>query len=182
MSEGPPSFVAIDFETANSSPRSAVAVGLVRVDDGEVTKEVVELIRPWTTRFTNTRIHGIEEREVARAEGFKEVWPRVEHWVRGARFLAAHYAEFDREVLMACCARAELPSPRLPFVCTVALARTVWGIRPTKLPNVCHQLGIELRHHDPGSDARACAGIVLAAWRTEVGRRKVERMIGLRRG
>lgn len=182
MTETPPNFVAIDFETANSSPRSAVAVGLVRVDAGEVTKAVVELIRPLTTRFTYTRVHGIGAREVTGAQGFAEVWRRLGRWLDGARFLAAHHAEFDREVLMACCVRAELPSPRLPFVCTVALARGVWGMRPAKLPNVCQQLGIDLQHHDPGSDALACARIVLAAWGTEVGRRKIERMAALRRG
>lgn len=182
MSEALPSFVALDFETANGSPRSAVAVGLVRVDGGEVTAQVVELIRPYTKRFTNTRVHGIEPQQVAGAEEFGDVWARVGRLVSGARFLAAHHAEFDREVLMACCERAELPSPRLPFVCTVALARAVWSLRPTKLPDVCRSLGIPLRHHEPGSDALACARIVLAAWGTEVGRRKVERMAGTSRG
>lgn len=178
MSDTPPSFVAIDFETANRSPRSAVAVGLVRVDRGEVTAEVVERIKPTTKRFTNTGVHGLGPQDVAEAEEFGAVWGRVERWVEGARFLAAHHAEFDREVLMACCERAALPSPRLPFVCTVALARAVWACSPAKLPNVCRQLGIELRHHEPGSDALACARIVLAAWGTELGRRRVLRLTG----
>lgn len=182
MREAPPNFVALDFETANRSPRSAVAVGLVRVDRGEVVAELVELIRPTTKRFANVNVHGIAPEDVAGADGFGEVWPRVGRWVDGVKFLAAHNAEFDREVLMACCEQAELPSPRLPFVCTVALARAVWEVRPTKLPNVCRRLGIELQHHDPGSDALACARIVLMAWRTEVGRRKVERMAGIRAG
>jgi DNA polymerase III subunit epsilon len=178
MSDAPPSFVAIDFETANRSPRSAVAVGLVRVDGGEVTAEVVERIRPTTTRFTNTRVHGLGPEDVAGAEGFAEVWGRVGRLIAGARFLAAHNAEFDREVLMACCERWEMASPRLPFVCTVALARAVWACSPAKLPNVCRRLGIPLRHHDPGSDARACAEIVLLAWGSECGRRRVRRLTG----
>lgn len=180
MNDPPPSFAALDFETANRSPRSAVAVGLVRVERGEVVAEMVELIRPTTKRFGNISVHGIGPREIADADSFGEVWSRVGRWVDGARFLAAHNAEFDRCVLVACCARAELPSPRLPFVCTVALARAVWGLRPTKLPDVCRRLGIPLRHHDPGSDALACARIVLAAWETKVGREKVKRLTGIR--
>lgn len=176
--DAPPSFVAIDFETANRSPRSAVAVGLVRVDGGVVTAVVVERIRPATVRFTNTRVHGLAPEDVAEAGEFGAVWGSVERWVEGARFLAAHHAEFDREVLQACCERAGLPSPRLPFVCTVALARAVWQCSPAKLPHVCERLGIELRHHEPGSDALACARIVLAAWGTEVGRRRVQRLTG----
>jgi DNA polymerase-3 subunit epsilon len=31
------------------------------------------------------------------------------------------------------------------------------------LPDVCRRLGIGLIHHDPGSDAEACARIVIAA-------------------
>lgn len=181
MSGQPPSFVALDFETANASPRSAVAVGLVRVDDGAVTTELVQLIRPPTRSFTNAAIHGITEIDVADADDFERVWWRLARWLDGARFLAAHHAEFDRRVLEASCERAQLPMPRLPFVCTVALARTTWGMRTAKLPHVCRQLGIELRHHDPGSDARACAEIVLAAWATEAGQGRISRICGWRR-
>lgn len=53
--------------------------------------------------------------------------------------------------------------PALPFTCTVELARSQWSIYPTGLPNVCRRLRIPLRHHDHGSDAEACARIVLAA-------------------
>ena len=72
-------------------------------------------------------------------------------------------APFDRSVLHACCARYRLRLPRTPFTCTVQLARAQWGIRPTKLPDVCRRLQIPLRHHDAGADALACARIVLAA-------------------
>ena len=45
----------------------------------------------------------------------------------------------------------------------VELARRQWGISPADLPSVCRRLEISLRHHDPESDALACAQIVLAA-------------------
>jgi dihydroorotate dehydrogenase len=49
-----------------------------------------------------------------------------------------------------------------------ALARRLadqrrWGLRPNDLPSVCRRLGIGLVHHDAGSDAEACARIVIAA-------------------
>jgi DNA polymerase-3 subunit epsilon len=43
------------------------------------------------------------------------------------------------------------------------VARQTWGVRPTKLPDVCRFLGIPLKHHDALSDAEAAARIVLAA-------------------
>jgi DNA polymerase-3 subunit epsilon len=39
----------------------------------------------------------------------------------------------------------------------------VWGIYPTKLPNVCRHLGISLNHHEASSDAEACARIMIRA-------------------
>jgi DNA polymerase-3 subunit epsilon len=45
----------------------------------------------------------------------------------------------------------------------VRLARSTWSIYPTKLPNVCSHLNIELNHHEALSDALACAQIVIAA-------------------
>lgn len=169
------SFVAIDFETANRSRGSAVAVGLVRIVAGQITAEFEELIQPVTRRFAYQNVHGIRPEDVEKSEPFALVWDRLRHWLEGAWFVAAHNAEFDRDVLMTCCELAKLPSPRQPFVCTVALARAVWNIRPTRLPDVCAKLGIELRHHEPASDALACARIVLAAWKTELGRRKLDR-------
>jgi DNA polymerase-3 subunit epsilon len=78
-------------------------------------------------------------------------------------FIAAHNAAFDRSVLQACCLKASLKPPSIPFICTVELARKVWNIYPTKLPDVCNKLGISLDHHNAASDALACASIVIAA-------------------
>jgi DNA polymerase-3 subunit epsilon len=113
--------------------------------------------------FTYTHIHGIAWRDVMAAPTFAEIWPELCTLLDGARFLAAHNARFDRAVLEACCRRAGLRVPALPFRCTVQLARRVWGLSPTTLPAVCRRLGIPLRHHDAGSDAEACARVVLAA-------------------
>jgi DNA polymerase-3 subunit epsilon len=53
--------------------------------------------------------------------------------------------------------------PRIPFKCTVDVARRTWGIYPTRLDVVAARLGISLNHHDAASDAEACAEIVLRA-------------------
>ena len=135
------------------------------VRGGEIVDSRVFLIRPPTPEFVFTYIHGIEWRDVRDAPTFGELWPRIEPLFREAEFLAAHNAPFDRGVLAACCARYRVAAPRQAFECTVRLARAQWGIRPTKLPDVCGHLGIALDHHDAGSDARACASIVIAAER-----------------
>lgn len=158
-----PSFVAIDFETADPGADSACAIGLVKVDGGKIVEKHVRLIKPPRKLFHFTRIHGIQWSDVAAKLTFGQLWPSLEPILRGAEFLAAHNASFDRRVLAACCAAAGLEMPPLPFVCTVKLARSTWGIRPTKLSDVCSHLDIELNHHEALSDAYACARIVLAA-------------------
>jgi DNA polymerase-3 subunit epsilon len=156
-------FVAIDFETADYGPDSACAVGLVRVEAMTVVRREALLIRPPRPRFLFTHIHGITWEMVKDATRFADAWHRLSPLLDGASFLVAHNAPFDRRVLAACCAAGGLRVPALPFLCTVQLARRQWRLKPNDLPSVCRRLGIGLVHHDPGSDAEACARIVIAA-------------------
>ena len=170
-------FVALDFETASARRDSACAIGLAACSGGRIVLSRVYLIRPPTSRFTFSALHGIRWDDVQHAPTFGDLWPALRPWIADASFVAAHSAPFDRSVLHACCARYRLRPPSVRFTCTVHLARSRWGIRPIKLPDVCRRLGLVLRHHDAGEDALACARIVLAAeadgWRP--GRRRRRR-------
>ena len=156
-------FAAIDFETASNARDSACAVGVVIVERGRIVERLYELIRPPSRQFLFTHIHGLSWDDVKGAQRFDVVWTRLARELAGVAFLAAHNAPFDKGVLNACCETYDLAAPAQPFVCTVRLARAQWDIRPTRLPDVCGYLGIELRHHQADSDAEACARIVMAA-------------------
>lgn len=157
-------FVALDFETADNGGDSACAMGIVRVENGEVVLREHYLIRPPRKQMFFTHIHGIRWSDVANQPTFGELWSRVRDRFDGVDFISAHNASFDRRVLYASCETYGLVPPPQPFLCTVDLARKIWNIRPTKLPNVCQFLNIELNHHDALSDASACAQIVIAAF------------------
>jgi DNA polymerase III epsilon subunit-like protein len=58
MKKGP-TFVAIDFETADYKPDSACAVGLVRVENHQIVERAYTLIRPPRKKFVFTYYHGI---------------------------------------------------------------------------------------------------------------------------
>ncbi|MFO7541813.1 MAG: 3'-5' exonuclease [Thiobacillus sp.] len=156
-------FAAIDFETANNARDSACAVGVVIVEQGRIVDRLYALIRPPSSEFLFTHIHGLSWHDVREAQRFDAVWAGLSRELAGVEFLAAHNAPFDKGVLGACCETYGLAAPALPFVCTVRLARAQWDVRPTKLPDVCRHLGIDLRHHQADSDAEACAQIVMAA-------------------
>jgi DNA polymerase-3 subunit epsilon len=156
-------FVAIDFETADRGRDSACAVGLIRVENNQIVERLHCFIRPPRHKFEFSHIHGITWSDVAQQLTFGELWPNIIPLLQGADFMAAHNAPFDKGVLYACCDAYGIPRPSQNFICTVQLARRTWNIRPTKLPNVCQHLGIQLEHHQALSDAEACARIVIAA-------------------
>ena len=158
-----PTFAAIDFETADYGRDSACAVAVVRVEGQAIVDRAHYYIRPPRSGFVFSYLHGISWSDVVDAPTFGQLWPSLQTQLAGVEFLAAHNASFDRSVLRMCCERAHLSAPSHAFQCTVRLARAVWNIYPTTLPDVCRYLRIPLRHHDAGSDAEACARIVIAA-------------------
>jgi DNA polymerase III subunit epsilon len=158
-----PTFAAIDFETADYGRDSACAVAVVRVEGLSIVDQASYYIRPPRQQFVFSYVHGISWTDVVDAPTFRQLWPSLRKKLDGVEFLAAHNASFDQAVLRACCEQARFSVPPYPFQCTVRLARMVWNIYPTKLPDVCRRLQISLRHHDAGSDAEACARIVIAA-------------------
>lgn len=163
-------FVAIDFETADNGPDSACAIGLVVVEQMRIVDSHYSLLRPPRRKFRYSGIHGITWDQVVDAPIFSEYWPKIAKVIRGAEFLAAHNAPFDRNVLRACCEAARISPPRLPFRCTVRLAKETWELPSAKLALVCEHLGIELDHHHALSDAMACARIVIEAHRASANR------------
>jgi DNA polymerase-3 subunit epsilon len=156
-------FAAIDFETADHGADSACAVALVRVEELKIVARETLLIQPPRPQILFSWVHGITWPMVKDSPVFRDAWAKLSPLLDGVTFLAAHNAPFDRKVLSVCCEKASLAAPALPFVCTVQLARRRWAMKPANLPAVCRRLGIGLIHHDPASDAEACARIVIAA-------------------
>jgi DNA polymerase-3 subunit epsilon len=159
----PGPFVALDFETADRGSDSACAIALMRVEGESIVERRKCLIRPPRLSFTFSYIHGITWRHVKDQPTFAGIWPALAPMLDGVAFVAAHNASFDRRVLQSCCAAAGLPAPETPWICSLMLSRRAWRLRSNRLPDVAAHIGFALNHHDPESDAEACARIVLAA-------------------
>jgi DNA polymerase-3 subunit epsilon len=156
-------FVALDFETADYGSDSACALSMIRVNGDAIVDRQTRLIRPPRPSFSFSYIHGITWRHVKDQPTFAELWPTLAPMLDGAAFVAAHNASFDRRVMQACCTAAGLTEPAHSWMCTVMLSRRTFPLRSHKLPDVAAHIGFALRHHDPESDAEACARIVIAA-------------------
>jgi len=162
-------FVAIDFETANEKPGSICQIGVVTVENGEVTSKHSWLVRPSEFRFKRkcTEIHGIRRRDVKDKETFQELWPELSQFFSN-RILVAHCAASAdinhlREVLRC----YEIEPPEFQYTCSCALARAAWPDSPGgfTLREVADYLGITYQPHDATEDAAASALTVLRACR-----------------
>jgi DNA polymerase-3 subunit epsilon len=163
-----PKVVALDFETANYPRDSAIALGISIIQDNVITERKSWLFRPPGNsiyiRPDFIKIHGIRPADLKDKPRFQGVWSEVEALIKGADLLIAHNAGFDRSVLYGVTQHYNIELPRYNWQCTVNIARAAWPHLPNhKLPTVCEHLGIELKHHDPASDAEACARIFLSS-------------------
>ncbi len=162
-------YVAIDFETGNSSPLSACSLGVSVFEGKALVREETSLIRPpecaGKFHWGNIRINHITEKMVEGAPDFYSVWKPFETEAEGS-VLVCHNASFDINILCACLAHYHMKTPECRYVCTVKTARRVWPeLENHRLNTVSHALGIELNHHEAGSDARASGLILQAAMR-----------------
>ena len=116
---GKPTFIAIDFETADHGRDSACAVGIVKVRGTRIVHEETRLIRPPRRTFCFSYLHHITWEDVADKPAFRQVWRTLRPLFEDVDFLAAHNAPFDRSVLHKCCETARIRPPHQDFVCTV---------------------------------------------------------------
>ncbi len=158
-------FVAIDFETANGSPASPCAVGLVRVVDGQIQESLSMLFQPpyphnWFHEG-NIRVHGIHPEDVLDAPNWEDVLPELLLFTEGLPFIA-HNAAFDMGVLRAAAGEVNFDLPDLSYACSLLMARKTYALESYRLNAVAYAVGHEeFNHHDALADADACARIVI---------------------
>lgn len=95
------SFTAIDFETAQGSRTSICQVGLVRVENGIITKEINLLVQPpdnyYWSRFT--AIHGISGKDTLNAPTFDQIWCQIVAYIENQNVVVHNGFGFDFPVL-----------------------------------------------------------------------------------
>ncbi len=163
----PLEFTAIDFETANGSPASPCAVGLVKVRDGKISDTLSFLIQPpypndWFHEG-NIRVHGIRPSDVDGAATAVEAIELMLGFI-GTDTLVAHNAPFDMGVLRATAQLVGSDLPNLTYACSLAISRKTYNLESYRLNAVAYAIGIEeFAHHDALADSDACANIIIHA-------------------
>jgi len=156
-------FVAFDVETPNYANNRMSSLGISVVEYGSVTEEFYSLIDPQTHFDSfNIRLTGISPALVRGQPDFGALWERIEPLMsRG--ILVAHNASFDMGVLSHCLQAYGIDWKQYaPYVCTCVMGRACYPeLEHHKLDTMCSYLNISLEHHNAGSDARACAQLLL---------------------
>lgn len=158
-------FVTIDFETANNSPMSACALGLVKVENGIIVERKEWLIKPtpFEMGYYQNRVHNIALKELVDKPTFSEIWDELQP-ILAHQTVVAHSASFDFSVLRSVCTHYQLQMPPLKEVCSIALSRVAWqGERGYGLNTLVSAKldNYTFEHHNALADAEACAHLVL---------------------
>lgn len=149
-------FTAIDFETAQGYRWSICQVGIVRVENGIITKELDILVQPPNNYYwaNFTTIHGISAKDTRSSPTFNQVWHLIEPYIKNQNVIAHNGFGFDFPVLSKTLEYYNMSTPEYNKFCT-------YKIYKSNLANLCQEHNIPLNHHDALSDARACAELYL---------------------
>lgn len=165
MEDVPLNFTAIDFETANRSPASPCAVGMVRVREGEIVDSMSMLFKPPFPndyfQQSNIGVHGITPEMVLDAPGWEEAIIELLLFAE-TDTLIAHNAGFDIGVLRASAEAINFDLPNYQYACSLRMSRKTYNLDSYRLNSVAYAIGHEeFNHHDALADSDACARIVL---------------------
>lgn len=158
-----PDFVVVDVETACSRVSSICQIGIVGFRGGQEVFAWETLVDP-RDEFSsfNIGIHGITPRHVAGQPHFGEVHAQIDAHLRG-RVTVAH-SWFDKGALAAACRVSERAEIATDWLDSVRVAKHAWPqLENHKLNRLAAFLGIEHRHHDALSDARAAGMVIVKA-------------------
>lgn len=160
--------MAIDVETANTTPGSICAIGAVKVIDGVISESFYELVRPepnWYLRRFTEEIHGLSRKDTDTARTFPEVWRDLHSRFIGKLPLVAHNKAFDESAIRAAHRLNGMEYPDYRFLCTLQKARQRIPrqlLSSYSLPYLCQFLGIPFSHHHNAlADAVGCAKIAM---------------------
>ena len=160
------SFIAIDYETANSDRRSACSLGVSIVEDCVVKETFQTYIKPpqdfnYFDQF-NIMIHGIQKSDVKNSPNFSEVWSHLVSINSNNLPIVCHNSGFDIRVTQDLINHYQISIRDIEYFDTLTIAKKLWPhLINHKLSTLSSVFGIDLDHHNAASDSEACARIAI---------------------
>ena len=159
-----PSFVAIDFETANESRSSICEIGITEVINGKVQPSKSWLVKPEDNYYDpfNIYIHGITPSMTENSPEFPEVWKEVLPYLNN-KIVVAHNTAFDMYALRDVLDMYNIEYPEFDYFCTLRVSRYI--IKDScnySLSTLLSHLNINaFANHRAGDDSYGCAMLML---------------------
>lgn len=160
------SIAVFDFEIANSNYNSACSVGIVVIDNLQITQEEYFTIRPpgLVVDEEMSKIHGLTKRDLIGSFPFEVIWSKISKYFNGDYILAAHNAYFDVNVLANSVMHIKEPIPDFLYFDSIQYTKPVCDGIGTSLADRLKHFGIELDNaHHALEDARATAKLIIKA-------------------
>lgn len=154
-------FIAIDFETPNTTNSSICSAGISIVENNVILKNLNILLNPQAYFLQrNMDVHGILPQDVIDAPTFPDFWNDYGQYFHQYP-VVAHNARYDIKVLEKCAHRYGIDLPEMTVYCTQSIWQSLHCNKRLGLNDIASELGIELKHHDSGSDSCAAAKIMI---------------------
>ncbi len=162
----PPTFNAIDVETANADRSTICQIGIAHIRDGVVVDTWKSLINPEDDfDWWNIEIHGITEEVTQDAPTLPEVRDELRSRLLGS-ILVSH-TSFDRVAFERAMDKYRLDQLDVRWLDSAKVVRRAWPEKYSErgygLGRVARDFGIDFQHHDALEDARVSAEIMLLA-------------------
>jgi DNA polymerase-3 subunit epsilon len=156
-------FVVVDVETACSRVSSICQIGIVGFRDGSEVFAYETLLDPCDDFSPfNTGIHGINCDHVVGQPTFADIHSIVDEHLSG-RVTVAH-SFFDKGALAAACRVHDRQAIETTWLDSVRVAKRAWPELPShRLNALTRFLGVQHKHHDALSDARAAGTVIVRA-------------------
>lgn len=156
-------YTVFDLEMPNRNGDRISAIGICIIENGIITEHYYSLVNPEAhfDKYT-IKITGITPELVKDEPTFPEIWEEVRELFEDT-VLVAHSVQGDMHVLSRCLqSYGILWTPTVSCACTLELGNLCYpDFVSHKLDAMCETLGIELDHHNAGSDAEGSAMLLL---------------------
>lgn len=155
--------MAFDLEMPNRFGDRISAIGISVIEGGRIVKRYYSLVNP-ECRFDPyaAELTGINATLVADKPTFPEIWDDIRGLLTN-EILVAHSAQNDLHVLSNCLNSYGIEwTPTAKCLCTLTMGNLCYpDLENHRLDTMCEALGIELAHHNAGSDADGAALLLL---------------------
>ena len=155
-------FTVFDVETPDYFHSRVCSIGITRIEDWQITSNENYLINPECDfAQRNVNIHGITKDMVADKPIFPDFWEKYMDLFYDS-IVVAHRINFDLSVLSKTLKAYRIQSDSIKYIDLSDVVKDVYpDLCDLKLTTICDSLGIDLCHHDSGSDSLAEAKILL---------------------